>query len=42
MEAPGPYDHLRRVLVERGVARLLERREWGDGCEIDTADAEFT
>lgn len=42
MEAPGAYDHLRRVLTERGVTRLLELREWGDGCEIDTAAAEFT
>lgn len=42
MEAPGAYDHLRGVLRGRGVGRLLELREWGDGYELDTETAGFT
>ena len=42
MEEPGAYDRLRAVLIEHGIVRLFELREWGDGCEIDTVAAGFT
>jgi hypothetical protein len=42
MEAPGAYEHLCKTLADRGVSRLFELREWGDGYELDTAAAGFT
>jgi hypothetical protein len=42
MDDPGAYDCLRYLLADHGVTRLLELREWGDGCEMDAADASFT
>jgi hypothetical protein len=42
IENPGAYDRLRAVLVEHGIMRVLELREWGEGYELDVADVEFT
>lgn len=42
MDAPGAYDNLRRILLDHGIKRLVELREWGDGYELETQDATFT
>lgn len=42
MDHPGAYDHLRRLLADRGVTRLFELREWGDGYELNAEDASFS
>ena len=42
MEAPGAYDAIRSALASRGIERVVELREWGDGLELETAAAEFT
>jgi len=42
MESPGAYEDLRRVLADHGIGRVVELREWGDGCECDLDGAGFT
>jgi hypothetical protein len=42
MNEPESYHFLRTFLTERGVKRLFELRECGDGFEMDTELASFT
>jgi len=42
MANPKAYDDLRQLVAAHGISRLFELREWGDGCELDTANAGFT
>ncbi len=42
MDTPGAYDRVRRLLLDHGIKRLLELREWGEGYERETGDANFT
>jgi len=42
MEVPGSYEGIRAMLCERGIPRVLEIREYGDGFEIETQAADFT
>jgi hypothetical protein len=42
MDTPDAYDNLRCILRDQGIKRLLELREWGEGHELETADATFT
>ena len=36
------YAKLSRILGDRGIARLFELREWGNGYELDLELASFT
>ncbi|MGD0091760.1 MAG: hypothetical protein ABSE73_17735 [Planctomycetota bacterium] len=42
MKAPDAYLNLQRAMVGRGISRILELREWGDGYELDVALVGFT
>lgn len=41
MDAPNAYESLRRLIIDHGVTRLLELREWGEGYELDVTTASF-
>jgi hypothetical protein len=42
METPDSYSQLRKALIEHGITRLFEIREWGSGYELDVELAGFT
>jgi hypothetical protein len=41
MALPHSYDKLRAIIIQKGITRVLELREWGDGFELDTAGTGF-
>lgn len=41
MKEPESYEGLRAALIERGISRVFELRESGDGFEIETNTASF-
>jgi hypothetical protein len=42
MDAPNAYVNLRNAILNHGVNRIFELREWGSGYELDLEFAGFT